>query len=357
MLVECPQCRQKTKIRDEKAPIGTFLIRCGHCRELLEVCLSVSAVTLFEEEPAKAEAVALDRTADTYDIRKEPVYLKSPENSLVRTVFDRFVADDVTLPVLPDIATRISKLVRNEKTASKDLASAVHLERNIAAKILKLANSAYYRGRDPIEELGAAVTRLGFKTVESTVYAAIASELFRTDFKPLVPVLEVDWDHAVTCAVTASEIAKTVDYAENELAFTAGLLHDIGNVVTAEILSQTPKEKLTAFSMDRDTLVELLADTHVPLGCALLKKWNIPKSLVRATAYHHEPEEVDDMLVDIVSLANAICHKIGRDIKPLTDLPLTSNISAQRLEFNDLMLANMQVQLEDKSREMKAILA
>jgi len=357
MIVKCTECRQNNVIPDDRVPEDNFIIMCKSCKAILAVDLRVSTVKMLKLEPEKAQAGPVDRASPNYDISKDPIYATCGKDSLERVVLDKFIEGDVELPVLPNIATQIFALVRDEKTTAKTLARAIQVERAIAARILKLANSAFYKSVEPVKDLEKAVARLGFKTVESTVVGAVTNDIFKTKVKFLAEIMQTDWDNAVTSAIAASEIAREVKYKQPETAFAAGLLHNIGHVVGGEILAHIPADELKRYDINRDAIVHLLDDLHVPLGCALLVKWNIPGELVRAVAYHCEPEEVEDVLVDIVHLANGICIKIGKDLISNTDLSLTGLISAQRLGFNDVKLASMLVDLEDKVRDMKSVLA
>jgi len=356
MQIECPECRQHTKIRDEKIPKDSFLVRCTHCKALLQVAINVAALKLVEDEPVKVVTACVDRLAKHYDLRQDPVYLGSKTESLERIVLDKFLSGEIKLPVLPAVAVRVNRLVNDGSPSGKDLADAVGIDRNIAARVLMMANSASYRSQGPIQDLDNAIARLGFKTVESVVLASVVRGLFKTDFQPLARLMEVDWEHSITCAITAFEIASRTRFRDKESAFTAGLLLDIGNVVCAEILAALAAEQPQKFKASEDEIASLLVGLHVILGCPVLKNWSIPESIARAVACHHESEDFEDTLVDIVSLANAICVKIGKSLAPNPQLSLTSLIAAQRLEFTDLTLASIEVELEDRVRDMKAIL-
>ena len=139
----------------------------------------------------------------------------------------------IGLPTLPTVVTQMISLIDNPTTSAKDVAKLISTDQALTAKMLKLANSAFYGFPREIATVNHAVVVLGFETVKSLGLSVSVLERFsgvssNGDFDR-----QRFWEHSIACAVAARILATKVRYrtrGQGE-AFAGGILHDIGKLV------------------------------------------------------------------------------------------------------------------------------
>jgi len=358
MIIQCLECKQKTTIGDEKITDDTFLLNCPKCGAFLEVSVNVRSLKLLELEVPGAKTAVVDRTSATYDISKDPIYLKSKEGTAERFILDKVVSGEVKFPELNPIVYQISRLVRDENSASRDLAELVTVDDRITRCIFKLAEvESHVESAESVQDMRKAIERLGFKTVERTAIALSVRDLFLLPNPIVAELMRSDWEHALTCAVAAGEIADIVHYPNVDLAFLAGLLKGAGDTVVAKVISEMSPEEIKKFKINKDRILELFVNLNMVFGAKLVREWGLPDQVIRTIARHFDSEEVDDKLVDITSLAHSVCVKMGKSFHPNPELSLTGLVPTHRLEVSEIILADLMLDLEEKTKKMDEILA
>jgi putative nucleotidyltransferase with HDIG domain len=157
-----------------------------------------------------------------------------------------------------------------------DVAEVVSSDPGVSAQILHVANSAFFAAAAKSDSVEHAVNRLGTETVRSLVLAA---EVFGSENRPEGVTdtwLLAQRDHAIAAAMLARQIVP--DRARRDQAFLAGLLHDIGELIT-------PSRAAAAGA----TPAGVPDGSHAELGAYLLGLWGLPDPIVEAVALHHRP--------------------------------------------------------------------
>src|SRR6266545_3939684 len=109
------------------------------------------------------------------------------------------------LPSLPEVVTKVLSL--SEKTAStKEFADLIATDQGLAAKVLRLINSAFYSLRSPVSSLRHASALLGVRTLKSMALSVSAIHLFRRPMPPYDPTLF--WRHCLAVALAGPKIAR-----------------------------------------------------------------------------------------------------------------------------------------------------
>ncbi len=194
--------------------------------------------------------------------------------------------DHKALPTLPGIVTKLTQMVSDPSVSADRIGRVIAKDQILAAKILRLVNSAFYGFPGRISTVSNAVVLLGFSVIRSLVLSA---SIFETMEKTLIGL----WEHSLGCAAIANVIGRRVGLADPEEISTAGLLHDIGKVVIREnlgsdasILDLTVRgEGLSLYQAEQ----QVLGMDHTEVGNKLCRHWNLPDSLGEPIAYHHEP--------------------------------------------------------------------
>jgi len=196
------------------------------------------------------------------------------------------------LPTLSAVAQQINESEQKKSLNSKFLSEIICQDPALAAKILKLSNSAYYGQAKQVKTIDRAVTLLGFNTVKSLALSVSVYNIL-TSLKSDGFDFEGLWHHSLGCAVAAKTLAMGCQHhaAIGEHAFLGGILHDIGLFAFAYKL---PDEMAQMMQMSTDMQWsmadverEIMGFTHPKIGGLLAEKWNFPEEYVLAVKYHH----------------------------------------------------------------------
>ncbi|KUG04683.1 hd domain protein [hydrocarbon metagenome] len=221
------------------------------------------------------------------------------------------------LPSLPQVVLEVMRLTRDPNTSARELNDVICQDQAITANMLRLANSAYYGFPRLIGTVGEAVVLLGFQTVRSIILTAAMGDTLSKEVKAYSLEKGELWKHSIGVATAGRMIAKRTGYKYQDLAYTAGLLHDVGKIVLADYLEKYCSEVMEKVNSDEvsfaDAEFEILGIDHAQTGGEVAKKWNFPAEIVEAINFHHTPDLAvqDPKLTAITHVADIMCTGIG----------------------------------------------
>ena len=171
---------------------------------------------------------------------------------------------------------------------------------SLSAKLVGLANSAYFRRASPIKGLSDAIFVIGFRTVRSLATATALQAPFENNRCPAFQSGRF-WLHAVLTAHVARELAKNAapDLSLNpEEAYLAGLLHGMGLLALAHLFPDELNQILESVQQSGGPLSLLILKkfgaTHRSVGAALLKRWHLPDAFICAAQHYADPDYMGD---------------------------------------------------------------
>ncbi|MDX9834789.1 MAG: HDOD domain-containing protein, partial [Desulfobulbus sp.] len=147
-------------------------------------------------------------------------------------VINRFiVSDTITLPVFNSAATRLQmELVRQEPDL-RVIEQVINSDQALSSQVLKIANSAFYRGLSEVGTVRAAIMRLGMREIGRIVFLVASRQHFRSSDNAIAMIMKKLWQHSVGCAYGTAWLARRcVDGVEQSQAFFGGLFHDVGKL-------------------------------------------------------------------------------------------------------------------------------
>ena len=264
----------------ERCPAAVRIVLSGHADMTMVARAAAVAHRLIAKPCETAElATVIERSCAIVDMA-------------ARVKLDRHAIGASALPSVPRIYAELSELMATGTASAADAAHVVERDIAMAAKVLQLANCAYFGRRTPVASVPDAVAYLGVDALRALVLHTVAFQQF--DVGPRVPGFSVEalHDHCIRVAQLASAIVS--DPHTRGAAFTAGLLHDVGLLVLAW--------------QDRDEVAEMLAIahaqrcpiavvercrhgvTHAEVGAHLLALWGLPHTVTEAVARHHDTQ-------------------------------------------------------------------
>jgi putative nucleotidyltransferase with HDIG domain len=198
------------------------------------------------------------------------------------------------LPTLPESVARLTVLLRDDRATTSDFEKAVRSDPAVTTNLLKAANSAYYGGREPVTNVSQAVARIGLRRV----YEVAIGTSFRRSLPIRLSGYGLDgptfWQHCSATAVYAEALARETSLPATDIAFTAGLLHDVGKLVIGGFLAELmPESNWWTFGTAAAER-ELLGSNHCDVGQEIAIRWHLPLPIAQACRWHHETETVSE---------------------------------------------------------------
>ncbi|HVP39309.1 MAG TPA: HDOD domain-containing protein [Candidatus Saccharimonadales bacterium] len=226
------------------------------------------------------------------------------------------------LPSLPVVVTKIIAAVDDPNSSVSRLNDLISQEPALAARMLRLANSAYFGRRNGLVSLPQCALVLGFNTIRSLALSASVHQMVvAAGVKSFQP--QEFWRHSLGTGVGARVLARASGQ-DGEAAMSAGLVHDIGKLVLDVVAGREYEQVLVRAQAGEaaDAVeTELLGATHGDVGGWLAAKWKLPDVIVAAISHHHRPASAEvqhQPLVFLVGLSDAIAHALTLN-RPVTE--------------------------------------
>ncbi len=192
------------------------------------------------------------------------------------------------LPTVPGIVAKISRMVENPETSAAEVGRLISQDQVLSAKVLRMANSAFFGMSRKISSIPQALVILGFDVVKGLVLTSSVFDMIQKSMAGL-------WEHSIGCAAASGAIATVLGREDAEEILVAGLLHDLGKVVLALNMPdemKSIKEKVVKENMYFYEAENAVLDFHHgEVGQWLAEHWNLPESLAEPMRLHHHPEK------------------------------------------------------------------
>lgn len=249
------------------------------------------------------------------------------------------------MPSLPQVVTEIIRISEDPNSTPHDVQQLLANDQVLTAKILRLANSSFYGFARRINTITDATILLGFQTIRSIVFAASVSNFLTRSLGGYQLDQNELWKHSQAVAMTARYIARKKRFANPELFYTAGIIHDIGKLVLNQYLQDDYQKVLDLIYEEGYDFVkaeeEVLGYNHAQTGMKLAEKWNLPPEIVEAIGCHHNPEQakVNPILASTIHISDSLALMMGFGLGigglayNFADFALeTANIGGQEIE-------------------------
>lgn len=240
------------------------------------------------------------------------------------------------VPSVPALYRQIVQEMQGEKPSVEKVAAIIEKDAGMSAKVLQIVNSGTYGLKQHVSNVVQAAKLLGLSNIRNLVLAAEAFQPTENDTLPPNFQIEALWEHSLRVAA----FAKKINYMETENmrlsdeAFTAGLLHDIGQIVLATKKSEEFGEALRRAQEEGELLIDaeksIFGATHAEVGGYLLELWGLPDPITEAITFHFIPSGCSE---DEFSIATAlhVANYFAED-RDEEGIALTSSLDNVHLE-------------------------
>jgi len=240
------------------------------------------------------------------------------------------------LPPFPSIAVKLLQLLSDEEVQVKKLIELLRSDAALSAELLRRANSAMYGARTQVSSLQHGLVLLGFDQVRSLAMAVALGSYVKSAMR--IAALRRCWRHSLATALLSERLAKAISF-ENDRAYTAGLLHDIGLL---GLMVNYPKEyaNLLLVSCEngfdiRVTEQAMFDVDHCEAGAWLARQWSFPPEILDSVRRHHDPIDFGNYgLLAITQSAVLLSEALGFGIMPPPETGVDgSKYEALRAQF------------------------
>jgi HD-like signal output (HDOD) protein len=216
--------------------------------------------------------------------------LKASAMTTMRSSFAEIIEGIHTIPSLPEIASRVARMAGDPATTIPMIAEVIVKDAGMAAKMLRLVNSAVYALREPVNSLDQALGLLGYSTIRSIALSVSVVSLFQQEQAQFN--MKAYWLHSAVAAGMCRAVARLNHCCDPEHAFTFGLLKDIGKVILVE---NAPEETRTIIGIAQERRLSftaaartLLETDDAEIAAWLCQTWELDTDLVNAIRFQHD---------------------------------------------------------------------
>lgn len=348
MNIACHSCNNSYNLPDDRLPMGKMVsFPCPACK---------SKVTLDLREPDETEIPEVGPDVGKED-RSDRVVFKPLDESCETTLDTDDLKKKILkrikdLPPMPKVLFKARQVMDDPKSGFKEIAKIIETDQAIAAKVLKVANSAYYGLSGMVNSIHQATVVLGYETLEQVITMVSSSSMLGKQLKGYRLNAGVLWRHSLAVAMASRIIAKKRAPSMEGDAFSVGLIHDAGKLALDLHLFKKKREIdlfLKGVEMNfRKAEHHVLGFDHTEIAYDLCQKWKLPTTHAEAMRYHHTPEDSgDNQLAHIVHVANYLAKQAEFGTGPAFDNEPLNPKSMETLQLKQEHLDEFTLEMTD----------
>ncbi len=229
------------------------------------------------------------------------------------------VAKVKNLPPISQAALQLVNLLDEPAVSNEDVVQVLKYDNVLTAKLLRACNSPYFGLEEPVSSVDQAVLILGHHQILHIVLTLAFGGAMAVPLVGYAVESNELWRHSLTAATAAEHVVSNgIDInVDPHVAFTVGLLHDIGKLVLGQVLTPEHQTNIRALIEDkRNSRWEaeklVLGTDHAEVGGALLRAWNLPEDIIEGVGNHHQPVvDPKPKLSSVSHLANCLAHRVS----------------------------------------------
>jgi HD-like signal output (HDOD) protein len=216
------------------------------------------------------------------------------------------------LPPIPPSVHQVCRMVDAPRCDVLALAHAIGGEPALAARLIAIANSAFFAGRESVHTVRDSIVRMGIRETRNVVVGIALREVFWnvSEFaQALIPL----WQHSLATAAAAQGILCEVAFDDNS-GFLTGLTHDIGRVAVLSLAAASPELGELRRAVPAPLAERVIDALHPELGAVVLQQWGFPSRIASAVRHHHDPDlapPAEQAMAAALQAADWMAHRFG----------------------------------------------
>lgn len=309
----------------------------GKTTEVVDTILRKNGIKINESETGGYFSCKLILDLKTFTSFIEPIRESASGIQISTRKIDRseiFNKVDLVRPI-PQIALKIVRMIQEKDYDTPKISREVKQDQIISAKAIKLCNSTFFGLKKKVDSIDRAMVILGEKLIMQVILSASFEPYFSSSNGGYSLCKGGLFQHALDTARASEHLARLLKISTPDIAYTAGLMHDIGKVVLDQYLvaelplfyRKTQIEGLSLCDMERESF----GITHPEVGGFLAEKWGLPRVLADTILYHHRPESstINPELTHLIYLADLIMSRfhLGKELEHINTDGLYSRLA------------------------------
>lgn len=309
----------------------------GRTTEVVERLLAEEGIPIIQSETGGFFSCCLSLNLNNW---KSSIELISTPDEVHEIKFNRPTKAQLEMAMadvrpIPQIVLKIIRMIQDEKSSMSDLSKEVRQEQVITAKVIRLCNTAFFRQRLKVDSIDRALLVLGEKRLLQLAISASMEDFFPGESGGYSLCKGGLFNHAVGSAVISERLAAVTGLVPEEIAYTAGLLHDIGKVALDQYMGLAYPLFYRKIQLGDESLInaekEIFGATHTEIGGFLAGQWSMPEQIGEVIKFHHTPElaRFSPELTHIVYFADLILSRfmVGNELDRLNTDDFTKRLN------------------------------
>lgn len=275
---------------------------------------------------------------------------------------EEIIRQACAVPHMPMPVQKVLTYLANPDADIRNLARIIEYDPGLTVNVLRMANSALFRGAAKVTTIKEALVRLGLHRVYQLVIASGVAPFTRYEVKGYGLKPGQLLEHSVAVATSSELLAKELAAVPPPHTFTSGLLVNIGKIVMGAFLEvdaapilEMAHERQIPFEQAEEAVLGI---NHAELGAILLEHWSIPEPIVNVVRYRLRPDDcpAPDQALDLVHVGDVIAKMtgIGMGIDGMQYAP--SQTVFTRLGVTPLHMENVMVALLEAFDNLRDVL-
>jgi putative nucleotidyltransferase with HDIG domain len=265
------------------------------------------------------------------------------------------------LPAVSQAALKLVSLLDQPAVSNEDIVTVLKYDNVLTAKLLRACNSPYFGFEEKVFSVEQAVLILGHQQILHMVLSLAFGNAMSTTLPGYAIEAKELWSHSITTAVAAEQLVKSGIPMELEppVAFTAGLLHDIGKLALNQVLDADAQTAIRSCIAQKHlprnaAEKEILGTDHAEVGARLLETWLLPDEIVEAVANHHHPISTPaPKLSALIHVSNCLVHLIGSTLGWDCYAVLADAGANQALAITPEKLESLMIEVHESAKQVE----
>lgn len=277
---------------------------------------ATAAVIAVEAAPTALPVAAGDATPEEVQ-RIERVQAKKVGRALSNIVLRRINENRLQLPSMPLVALKCLDVLRDPNATFADVARVIEQDPVIATRVLRVVNSAAYSRQHAVKTLEQAVSQIGVKPMRILLVELAAVQVFTSRSSGIRQKFKQIWEHCLAVGMLSRDLASALNSRISpDLAYLAGLLHDVGKPVVGGLLLEAERkliEELDVPWMTETLWQKTVAESHRPVGAAVAAAWKLPPEVADAiqNCDAYDRDAGPNSCGNLVRFANTLAKREG----------------------------------------------